>query len=276
MSDDILNLCEQTLLGFKAKGDELGVTEWNGIATAVFRKAKNGPDFISRMYSQHSLPIGIVNQKLEGQLGFLSAQAVAPGHLDSKNIISWDLGGGSFQLTDSSYNVYEGPCGSTFALSASLRLKGIAFSPKATPLPMSKNDFEMLLASLTEALSKIPTKEECKRVLKEIKKPESQVIAIGGTTCAFRMCAMVQKQYGPEEDSGTEYSLLPWSADALHGFVAEHMLEKEDAYFIAQKFPQANMLLPKIALVIAIMKHFQIQQVLYCPTNGNTEGMLLF
>jgi hypothetical protein len=276
LSASILSLCEKTLLQFKAKGEELGVSEWNGIGTAVFRKAKNGSEFLSRMCSQHGLPIGVVSQQVEGQLGFLSAQAVAPSYLKQENIISWDLGGGSFQLTDSSYNVYKGPYGSTHALSTALSAKNIKFSPAATPHPMSRTDFEVLLDALTETLGTIQDMNEGKKVLSSIGQPKAHVIAIGGTTCAFRMCAMVQKKYGPKEDSPHEYSVQPWTASDIHGYVVDNMLGQVDDHFSTENFPQANMLIPKIALVIAIMNRFEIPRVTYCATNGNTEGMLLF
>ena len=42
-------------------------------------------------------------------MGYLSAVCVAPKTIVQENIIAWDGGGGSFQITDSKYNVFEGP-----------------------------------------------------------------------------------------------------------------------------------------------------------------------
>ena len=65
--------------------------------------------------------------------------------------------------------------------------------------------------------------------------------------------------------------------DLLHDSKTDVTKQKlSEIDFSGENFPQANMLIPKIALVIAIMNRFEIPRVTYCATNGNTEGMLLF
>ena len=289
LSDEILSRCENVLLAYKRKGEDMGVTEWNGVATAVFRKAKNGGAFLKRIYEEHGIPIGIVDQKTEGRLGFLTASAVNDEVDLPENLIAWDLGGGSFQMTDCETNVFEGPYGSTHALSTACKLKSIQFSPSATPNPYTKEEFDLLVEQLRKDVARVPCEGEGRVVVSRLSdtgddKKETTVMCIGGETCAFRMCAMLVKfaescRRGKdcEVDESKLHSGNPWSPDELYTFACEYLLGKEDQYLHDERlFPQANMVLPKIALVIAVMQVCRIKKAVYRQTNGNTEGMLLY
>ncbi len=68
-----------------------------GIATAAFRKAENGEDYVKRITEETGVEIAIIDQELEGELGFLAVDAAEGA--DENKMVVWDIGGGSLQLT---------------------------------------------------------------------------------------------------------------------------------------------------------------------------------
>lgn len=67
------------------------------VATASFRKAANVEAFVEKIERETGVKVYIIDQDLEGVLGFEATAAQVAG--DPKNMIVWDIGGGSFQLT---------------------------------------------------------------------------------------------------------------------------------------------------------------------------------
>lgn len=67
------------------------------VATASFRKAKNVEAFVERIYKETGVKVYIIDQNLEGILGFQATAAKVD--TDPANIVVWDIGGGSYQFT---------------------------------------------------------------------------------------------------------------------------------------------------------------------------------
>ncbi len=71
-----------------------------GVATAVFRSAKNGPQVIARLNQHTHATIKIISQQQEALLGFSSAKAsLHQPELKDEDIVVWDIGGASMQIT---------------------------------------------------------------------------------------------------------------------------------------------------------------------------------
>lgn len=70
-----------------------------GVATSVFRKAKNGKEIIGRFAKKLKLNLKVISQEEEAMLGYVSALAVTPLQDAGKKIVVWDIGGGSMQMT---------------------------------------------------------------------------------------------------------------------------------------------------------------------------------
>lgn len=68
-----------------------------GVATAAFRQATNAPQFTQEILRQTGIRVHIINQDEEGILAFRGALATTP--FEPQNVIVWDVGGGSMQLT---------------------------------------------------------------------------------------------------------------------------------------------------------------------------------
>lgn len=67
------------------------------VATAAFRTAANAPEFIQRIKRDAGIDVYVIDQKLEGELAFEAAKAQVD--IPLMNLIVWDIGGGSLQLT---------------------------------------------------------------------------------------------------------------------------------------------------------------------------------
>lgn len=69
------------------------------IATSAFRKANNAKSYVSEVAAKTGIRIQIIPQREEGEIAFFSA--VATGGFDPNEIIVWDIGTGSLQITTS-------------------------------------------------------------------------------------------------------------------------------------------------------------------------------
>ena len=91
--------------------------KFSGVATSVFRKAKNGKLMIGRFAKKIKIPLKIISQDEEARLGYDSAISIlgaeALGLLGEKRqVIVWDIGGGSMQMitrdNDKKFSMYLG------------------------------------------------------------------------------------------------------------------------------------------------------------------------
>ena len=111
-----LQAIKQLLEMAKAEAGEVDV-EIAAVATEVFRKAKNGPEYLARV-QEFGLPVQVVTQETEAELGF--STAMSSGKFLRTKVMSWDSGGGSFQITalrssssNGNFECYLGEFGST-------------------------------------------------------------------------------------------------------------------------------------------------------------------
>ena len=96
-SEHALQELREVLLEFKKQALEQGAEQFAGIATAAFRKASNGPSFLMQIRKE-GLPLRIMSQEREAWLGFLTANHLCP-NVAAYDLVAWDSGGGSFQIT---------------------------------------------------------------------------------------------------------------------------------------------------------------------------------
>lgn len=96
-SDRTLQELREVLFEFKKRAEQAGAEQFAGIATAAFRKAKNGPEFLLKLQKE-GLPLRIISQEREAMLGFLTANHLCQ-EIPAYDLVAWDCGGGSFQIT---------------------------------------------------------------------------------------------------------------------------------------------------------------------------------
>ena len=67
-SPAVLDELARVLTAFKAKAAAAGAEQFAGVATAAFRKAANGPDFLRRMEGELGIRLRIVAQVAPGAI----------------------------------------------------------------------------------------------------------------------------------------------------------------------------------------------------------------
>nr|MBA2728553.1 hypothetical protein [Parachlamydiaceae bacterium] len=86
------------------------VQKITAVATSAFRKANNANDFVKKVLQSTNIHIQIISQREEGEIAFNSA--VATGNFDPNELIVWDIGTGSMQITvvneNHDFTVYMG------------------------------------------------------------------------------------------------------------------------------------------------------------------------
>ena len=97
LSDAIIEKGIAELKGLKALAEPFGATEYVGVATSAFRKAKNGPDALTKIAKETGIVLRLITQEEEGALGFWGAVGVSGA--DAAKTVVWDIGGGSQQIT---------------------------------------------------------------------------------------------------------------------------------------------------------------------------------
>ena len=83
--------------GLMDRAKEMGAVEFVAVATEAFREAANAAEMIDVFKSEAGLHVQIIEQEQEAMLGFLGATAEFPGGFE--NIVVWDIGGSSQQIT---------------------------------------------------------------------------------------------------------------------------------------------------------------------------------
>lgn len=80
----------------KMKGQD--VKKISAVATAVFRNAKNGAEVINSFSKRWKIPIRLISQQEEAELGFWSVLAEKSWKPEEASVVIWDIGGGSMQM----------------------------------------------------------------------------------------------------------------------------------------------------------------------------------
>ena len=253
LSESILSKTETTLKNYLNLAIETyGATQFCGIATAVFRKARNGEAFLKSL-KKLGLEIKLIDQEMEGRIGWqtaANAYSNAFDNAEASEIVSWDSGGGSFQITNRHGDMYGDHQGSATVTSIMLEVQKRQKS--ASPNPVRENHVLECVRVLSERIaSKSPSWIHS----------ESNVVAIGGRTCAFRICKLAcgTNTYGPSD--------VMSALKRLQG--------KTDEELRQMGFPEVRMALPKLCLIYTVMKKCNISKLTYIRTNGSTLGVLV-
>ncbi len=245
-----LDQAKKTFWDFKAKAKGLGVEEGNyaGVATSVFRDAKNASQFFQSIYSDLGIKIQVIAQKDEAILGLYSAMTKVP----NKQLIVWDIGGGSMQIT----SLRDGKIlffgGKLAAISFRDRvLKEIKKAKSGSPNPLSAVEIEVAVRiAEKDGLMSVPAE-----VKEEIKIANGVVYGVGSVH-GFSIKDQIHKtEYGPE--------------DVLS--VLEQQADKTDEQ-IGGKYASTDV--SNLALVLGYMRALNIKKVRVLDAN-NAEGILI-
>lgn len=190
-NESVMNEGMEALKKCKEIALKEGAQKVVGVATASFRKATNAEEFIKRVHQETGIKIHIIDQHLEGVLGFEATTASAK--CKPQDVVVWDIGGGSFQFTTLSEKgellVYRG-------LDASIPFKNHVIKqikkedPEhvGTPNPLNRDQLKDAGVSARQISTKVDT------LFKEkIRNSQTKVIGIGNIF-AYGIYPLVEKK----------------------------------------------------------------------------------
>lgn len=250
-----------------------------GICTAVFRNAHNGAPLMKDLAVRCGLRLQLVTQRLEGLLGYRTAQCLLrqqqqkqnskgapvdrvqfqpapPAAAPAPRLVVWDSGGASFQLTydaaaaptgsasDTTFAqsavVWEGPWGSSSALYAVV--KDVQKRPVVNASTLTANPMSATDVEEAVALFRASLRQ-CLAITPFVRSNQGKtaLVGIGGPTSAFSMCRLLLGRNSPI------------GANELREQLLLRIVGRDDAT-IGVHFPQPEMVGPKVSLVIAVLE----------------------
>lgn len=255
-SEAVQQLAINTLAGLQKELAHYRPVEWSGIATAASRESQNAQELYDKMREALGVNVAIISQEEEGRLGFNTAVAV--GDLDRKSIISYDSGGGSFQLTTeigSQLEVVQGKFAYVVALAELVtNIRQQQLDIGSSPNPVTVEEARMLVPLLQ---ARLPQMSEA--FAKKLKQENNSVIGIGNENFifAFGSIATGKKTYTKEE---------LWKAIEAHCNLTDQDLHK---------FAKPDESVVGMVLLYSVMDGFGIDELTFCYANGNCEGLLI-
>lgn len=238
---------------YKTSTAKFSPDQWFGVGTSVFRNAKNGQKFLEHIKTETGIKIHLAAQIEEGEIGFKSA--VAASGLDTDQVIAWDSGSGSFQITTMNADQLE-MYGAEFAFVPALEvlintIRGETFYPDHTPNPITIDETHLLaLIIQNEKLPPIPN---------WLALTDKKIVSFGGYTSIFSL-----GQIATGKETYTREELL----DAIEKFAGK----TDDQLTI---FPVPQKAIVGLTLLYSVMNHCGINEMIYKRTNGGCEGLLI-
>ena len=256
LSSDIQNKTVDAISELMKKAAPFHPDSYHAVATEALRLAKNNDVLVERIKNETGLPVTIISQEEEGILGFISAVSEADVDLDTA--ISWDFGGGSFQITTrykDDYSVYQGRLGKVPIKNALLKIQEKDIEKIVTPNPISQSEADQAIQFIQENVREIP--EELRQ---KLNRPDVVVLGIGINP----LWGMPQSTHFDRERVLEELkSRLNLDDEAIR---IKDSIQKENAAYRVSN----------LILVYGVMKALDIDQVRYVGTQGaNAIGVLL-
>lgn len=176
-NDQIMTQGINAIRKLKQDADNLGVKKVVAVATAAFRQASNAQQFANEIEKETGVHVRIINQDEEGILAFRGALAVTPYH--PENVVVWDIGGGSMQLTaltsEGTYHVEKGKTASIpFKNTIIEEVEQKDIKQVQTPNPISTADMQMSLQYAAQSAD-----ESSLFIKSKLSDPSTVVIAVG-------------------------------------------------------------------------------------------------
>lgn len=238
-------------------------TNIRAVATQVFRISKNGATFLAQVEADLGLRVNIVSQEDEARLGFFTGLALAPLRdttINLHNLVVWDSGGASFQLTccprpGPAIVSYNGPLGSSVVTAHLVeRIQGRSFRETQSPNPCSREDLTRLRGFILETLT-----DPSEALISAVARTGGLVVGIGEALSIFNIAhlAVGSMEFTSEEVWSAVLRLVGHTDEQLSGF------------------PQPTMVLPKLVLLYTVMVHVSARRVRYCESTGVCAGLLV-
>jgi exopolyphosphatase/guanosine-5'-triphosphate,3'-diphosphate pyrophosphatase len=245
----------RVIKALKELADSYHVKKVVAVATAAFRKAKNAEQFAKEIERQTGVQVRIINQDEEGILAFRGALAVSS--VEPEHAITWDIGGGSMQLTtltnEGTYLVEKGKTASIpFKNDVIQKIEHKDLKTTQSPNPMSLEEMQAAI-SYAAKLSQ-STNQFIKNKLQD---SHTQILAVG-SLFNYAIRPLVNNQIVQQGD--LEKVIMQWA-------------NKTDEELPGGSLTEVAITNP--LLVIGYMQGLHIHQVKVLSIN-NADGALTY
>lgn len=247
--------CERKLMcalkNFKEEAAPYVPTEWSGVGTSVFRKAKNGQDVLDQVKEETGISIQLLPQTEEAKIGFLTG--VAASGMRADQVIVWDSGSGSFQIStqeNGQIEMYGAEFAFVPALQELFKIRQMSFSEELLPNPIKLEEAKSLVTAIHAHLPIVP---------EWLCKTEKTIVGFGGETSIFSLGAIATKEscYTKEQ---------VWKA-------IEELCGKGDDQL--DQFPNPSKAVVGLILLYSVMDHCHMERLHYKTANGSCPGILI-
>ncbi len=175
LSSNIQNKTVNAISELMKKAAPFHPEVYHAVATEPLRLAKNAAMLVEQINKKTGVSVTIVSQEEEGILGFLSA--VNESDVDPDKAVSWDFGGGSFQITTKCgdhHSVYQGRLGKTPMKNALLKIQGKDVAETFSPNPISKSQVTQAIQFIKDNIKDIPL-----QLRQKLNHPDVVVLGVG-------------------------------------------------------------------------------------------------
>lgn len=240
----------------KDLANQYGAKKVVAVATAAFRKADNARQFAREIEKETQVPIMIIDQDEEGILAFRAA--IALSNVQPSEVVVWDIGGGSMQLTaltpEGSYFIDKGKLASIpFKNAVIEQVKKENIQEVSSPNPLN---FDQMIQSFW--IAEKASQETNPYIKEKILDPNTHVIAVG-SLFNYSIRPVVNDQ--SNVTSGELESALKDYAN------------KSDSELTALSIPEVAVTNP--LLVLGYMRGLSIHEVDIMKVN-NADGALTY
>ncbi len=227
---------------WKIKTLPLNIKSYKAVATEVFRSTSNGLAVLEELEKKHLLKIKLITQIEEAILGFWSA--VGASGLDPKQIVSWDIGGGSMQMTtikNNEFMFYTGKMASVNFKNEYLKTTKCRNNTNCSPNPMGLKGV-LSAVKIADLYAKKNVPQEFKKEFKL-----KTVVGIGGVHSKSIWNQLLRSQPNEKDLNLNNLQTLAFE----NGKLKDEDLKSE----------YAETEVTNIALVLGFMKRLEIQSV---------------
>ena len=244
----------KTFKQVKEIADQHQVQRIAAVATSAFRKSNNAVEFVTQVNSETAINLKIIPQKEEGEIAFYSA--VSTGKFHEDEMLVWDIGTGSQQLTTTNDNhqliVYMGETMGSIEFKNYIIniIQDFDSDEITTPNPISSTELKV-----ADSYARAFGRKAFPLIKSKIK---NHVTVVGIGRLFFNSIRPLASEDGVI------------TRDGLRAYISAAM-NKTDGDL---NNPYANVDVPNCILVLAIMKSLHIQEV-YPLETTSTRGLLV-
>lgn len=184
----------EALKKLKAEAQRHKPASYIAVATSAFRTSANGKIFAKQLSAKTGIPIKMVDQDLEAKIGFAGAAGLATK--EAKDIMVWDIGAGSMQMTaydkKGRFHIYRGKAAAaSFAKHLIGEVQGANPKTVKSPNPIAGEE-----ARIGERDAYVVAKLSVPDEIKKKVASGAEVIGIGGVhSYSIRYQAGVDQAY---------------------------------------------------------------------------------